>query len=294
MPHGTAGIPIWLLIEEHPEPVSLPVHLHFAALESPALIFGFGFLRQFLNPFLGLPDHSAVIGQGEAFIGFGIRPPVSGHGRFQFLDLPLRQKRTAVQSLIFPVVGVDRFHLLLILLQPLQLDLQFLHGLRVIGADAALARAADLVQEVLDLLPLLHIGIGGPVLLFLFPHREVAPPSHQDGRHTGGDLVAPVDILRQPAGVGVQQAVNPLVVDGVHLAFLLFRDADCLIYRPAVFRCGAALHIVEIAVHLIGPPGQLLIDGIIIHTHAACFSPASIRSTARRAYSSLISMPVAA
>ena len=194
--HGGAGIPVWLLIEEHLEPVGLPIHLHLAAIEGPALILRFRFLGQFLDAGLGLPDHGTVIGQGEAFIGLGISPPVPCHGRFQFLDLLCGQERTTVQGLILPVEGVDRFHLFLILLQPLQLDLQFLHSLRVIGADAALARAADLVQEALDLPPLSHSRVIRPVLFFLFTHRKISTASDQDGRYTGSDGVSLIRVLR--------------------------------------------------------------------------------------------------
>ena len=74
--HGGAGIPIRLLIEEHLEPVGLPVHLHLAAIEGPALILRFRFPGQLLDAGLGLPDHGAVIGQGVAFIRFGIGLPV--------------------------------------------------------------------------------------------------------------------------------------------------------------------------------------------------------------------------
>ena len=164
---------------------------------------------------------------------------------------------------MLPVIGVDRFHPLLFLLQPCQLRLQLLHSLRVIGADAAPACAADLVQQSLDLPPLRHVGVCGPILFFLFPHREIAAASNQDGRHTGSDGVALIHILRQPAGIGVQQTVYLLMVDGVHHPLLLLRDLGGLIHRLPVGCCGAPRHIVGEADHPFRPAGQFLIDGII-------------------------------
>jgi len=191
-------------LEKHLEPVRLHIHLHLAALEGPALEFSLLFGGQLLNPLLRLADVGIIVRQEIALVGLGISPPAPGHGRFSLFRLNRGKLRTTVQGLVLPVVGVDRFHPLLFLLQPCQLGFQFLHGLRVIGADAAPACAADFVQKALDLPPLRHVGICGPILLFLLMDGKFASASDQDGRHTGGDSEVIVHILRQPAGVGVQ------------------------------------------------------------------------------------------
>ncbi|WP_363173429.1 IS3 family transposase [uncultured Oscillibacter sp.] len=77
------------------------------------------------------------------------------------------------------------------------------------------------------------------------------------------DCVALIHILRQPAGVGVQQTVYLLMVDGVHHPLLLLRDLGGLIHRLPVGCCGAPRHIVGEADHPFCPAGQFLIDGII-------------------------------
>ena len=176
VPHGRAGIPVRLLVEEHLEPVRLQVHFHFAAIKCPALIFCFCFLRQFLDLLLRLADHSAVIGKMKTRIGFRFWMPVAGHSRFSPLHFIRGKLRAAIQGLVFPIVGVDCFHPLLFLLQPCQLQLQLLHSLRVVGADAAPACAADFVQQAPDLLPLLHGSGVRLILFFLFAHREITAP----------------------------------------------------------------------------------------------------------------------
>ena len=162
------------------------------------------------------------------------------------------------------VVGVHGLHGLLVPLQALQLGFQLLDSLRVVGADAAFACAADFVQDSLDLPPLRHGRVRSLILLFFLPHREIASPGNQSGRHTGGDGVLPVGVFGQSAGIGIQQAVDPLMMNGVHLPFLLLRDPGGSVHRPPVFRCGAALFIIVEAVHFLGPAGQLLVDDVVV------------------------------
>lgn len=121
VPHGGADIPVRLLMEEHLQPVALPVHLHLAALEGPALIFRFRFRGQLRNAGLDLTDGGAVVGKHKAGVWLGVRLPVTGHCRFPLFDLILSQQRTALQGLVLPIIGVDRFHFLLIPLQLRQL-----------------------------------------------------------------------------------------------------------------------------------------------------------------------------
>ena len=190
--------------------------------------------------------------------------PVTSHGSPQLLDLNRVQTRTALQGLVLAVVGVHGLHGLLVPLQGLQLGFQLLDSLRVVGADAAFACAADFVQDSLDLPPLRHGRVVRPVLLFFFTNREIASSGHQNGRNAGGDGVLLIDVLRQFAGVYVQQTVNPLMVNGVHLSLLLLRDPGGGIHGPPVFRCGAALFIIVEAVHFLGPAGLLLVDDVVV------------------------------
>ena len=162
------------------------------------------------------------------------------------------------------VVGVHGLHGLLVPFQALQFELQLLDSLGIVGADAAFACAADFVQDSLDLPPLRHGRIVRPILLLFFTHREITPSGHQNGRNTGGNGVLLIDVLRQFAGVYVQQTINPLMVNGVHFPLLGFRDLSGLVHRLTVFRRCAARFVVEIAVHLLSPAGQLLIDDVVV------------------------------
>ena len=93
MPHGRAGIPVRLLVEEHLEPVRLQVHFHLAALEGPALKFRFPFGGQLHDTGLSLPDVGVVVRQKIALIGMGISPPAPGHRCVQFLEFLLRNMK---------------------------------------------------------------------------------------------------------------------------------------------------------------------------------------------------------
>ena len=78
-----------------------------------------------------------------------------------------------------------------------------MNGLRVVGADPAHARAADLVKQALYILPLLHIAVAGGVLLLLLSDREIAASGDHHGGDASFDVVMLVHVLRKASGVGV-------------------------------------------------------------------------------------------
>ena len=199
------------------------------------------------------------------------------HRGGECLDLLGREQGTALQGLVFPVVGVDFQHHFLPCLQPLGSGGQLLNEVRVPGADTGRSgavagvlfnfngRVSDFVQDALNSLPLRLIGGGVPPLpLYFLSGKMKALMAKEDGRQPGGDGVSAVDIRRQPAGISVQQAVNLQVMVGVRLSFLLLRNPGGLVHGPSVLRRGAALLIVEVAVHLLGTAGQLLVDRVIV------------------------------
>ena len=162
------------------------------------------------------------------------------------------------------VIGVDGLHVLLVGFEPLQFGLQFFHGQLVIGTDPRRAGGAYLIQKALDMLILTRVLVPGRVLLFLSPHREIAAPGNQNRGYTGVNDIGSVEIFRQLAGVEVHQIVNLVVVHGIDLLFLFLCQLISRIHLTLVTgRCRAGLVGIE-TVEVIGPPGRLLVDGIIL------------------------------
>lgn len=60
-------------------------------------------------------------------------------------------------------------------------------------------------------------------------------------------------------------------MDGIHPPLLPLRQGGGLVHLGAVGLGGTARHILKIAVHLIGPPGQILIDGIVFYSTSPSF-----------------------
>lgn len=161
------------------------------------------------------------------------------------------------------VEGVDGFHQLLFTFTMGELFTELLERVGVVAADAAHSGAFDFIQESLDLLPLLHVGVSGAVLLLLFPHGEVGGSGDEDGGTAGGDGMALVDVFRQLPGIGIQEVVDLFVVHRVHTGFLRLGNGGGLLHLLAVGCRGASRLVVVVTVHLLGPEGGGFIDGVI-------------------------------
>ena len=97
------------------------------------------------NPF---PFNSARVsasGKLVAFKGLWAASVTGSHGRLQLPNLFRGKEGTAVQCVVFPIIGVDFFHNELGAFQTVQLFLQLLYGRRVVGTDPAHARTLDLL-----------------------------------------------------------------------------------------------------------------------------------------------------
>ena len=115
---------------------------------------------------------------------------------------------------------------------------ELFHGKVIIGADPAPSCGADLIQQLFNFGVLAVIAIPGGVLLGLFRHGEIAAPGDQNGRNTGVNGVALIEVFRQPAGVAVNKGVDLIVVHGIDLRFLLLCQRVGFIHHRPVACCG--------------------------------------------------------
>ena len=162
------------------------------------------------------------------------------------------------------VVSVDSLHVLLVGFQPCQLGLQLFHRLPVIGGNAAVP-----VERILSSRP--WICRYSPMFLSraafclcFFLYGEVAASGNQNRGHTGINGVGLVEIFRQFAGIEVCKVVDLLMVHGINFLFLLLRQLIGGVHLGLIAGRGGAGLVVTVAVEVVGPPGRLLADGIIL------------------------------
>ena len=73
-----------------------------------------------------------------------------------------------------------------------------------------------------------------------------------------------IEIFRQLAGIEVCKVVNLLMVHGINTLFLFLCQLIGGIHLSLITGRGGAGLVVTVAVEVVGPPGRLFADGIIL------------------------------
>src|SRR5699024_6607079 len=107
-----------------------------------------------------------------------------------------------------------------------------------------------------------------------------------------------IKIFRQLSGIEVCEVVDLLMVHGINALFLLRRQLVGGIHLGLIAGGGGAGLVVTVAVEVVGPPGRLLADGIILRhpatpersprSGAPVLGAAGPRSASARAWASFI------